>query len=283
MDKNDNINASKKEIESREHQNSTLRQEVKFYIPEITKNCELPENIKIDLDTFLETLLKYLYGGCFLISCYLFYVSKFGHYTGRGNSRHYIPPDPSAFPDALWFMAGAFLFFIIALNTDNYYILNTKRKTIYYHFKCLFWKYIKPSLTNDKIFAIAVDCREKHQKSSKWWEYGICPVSNDGKFTELSDFKKDIENPNCLSELNHQAMIMAMAMQCKFAECPEKHSLQAAMNNNSLDLKYFVPPKEEPPPPARPKYDFLRLIFTAFLLITLVSVTLMGLMLLLCK
>ena len=203
------------------------------YIPEPHESYNLPESIKVDLSTLME---QFVLGGLivsFVISGLLLFNGTCGHSSGRGSYRHYYPPDPGLL-DYLPYAFAVTIFFAMAYwLTDNYYILKTSEKKIYFHFKFFWYESVTLFLTADNILAIGVTGEERHSKHDHWWVHKICIITRKGEMIDFSDWQRDARDA-----LNAQAKGMARVFQCQFAECPSCSTLKIEPIGNSFNI-YF--------------------------------------------
>lgn len=143
----------------------------------------LPPNIKVDVETPFESNLSSLGCLCFVI---LFAMSCNGR---SSNTRDSIC--------GFLFAAGIF-FFVLRYFTDNFYVISTADRRIYFHFKIMFFKKITPFLEPEKIFAVAVGGRvdDEGETTRAAWKYKVYLISLDGKMTEFGDFGPDRKKAN---------------------------------------------------------------------------------------
>ncbi len=183
------------------------------FVPKADIASNLPHRIKVDLNTYLEQFLSGIgmLGG---IAAVILLVAGTCGSTSR-YSRQYTPPSPEALkyiPLAL-IVAGAGL--LCRWFTDNYYIMDTVEKKIYYHFKFFSYEAVSLFLSADQIEAIGVTGKKCSSKHSVWWEYKIVVIDKPGNMIDFSDRTRDSR-----FEHNEKARGMAAVMQCNFAECP---------------------------------------------------------------
>ncbi|MEZ7890655.1 MAG: hypothetical protein QMC67_02805 [Candidatus Wallbacteria bacterium] len=212
---------------------STSGNDENVYVPESRGEYNLPESIKIDLTTSLE---QFILAGLIIsgiISAVLFFNGTFGHTSGRGSYRHYYPPDPEMLHYLPLAIAAVIFFALAYWMTDNYYILRTEQKKIYYHFKFLFYESVTLFLTCDNILAVGVTGEERHSKHDHWWVYKICIITRKGEMIDFSDWERE-----ACGALNAQAKGMARVFQCQFAECPGFATLRVEPAGGSFNI-YF--------------------------------------------
>ncbi|MEZ7890654.1 MAG: hypothetical protein QMC67_02800 [Candidatus Wallbacteria bacterium] len=192
-------------------------------------NYKLPEKIKINVVSPLE-YFNWLGIFCSCILCaLLFFDGSFGSHKHG----HYHPPQTQLLHYLPYSIAAFFFFAFAAWKTDIYYVLNTREKKVYYHFKFFFYESVTPFLTCDNILAIGVTGEEYNSQKEKWWSYKICMVAKNGEIIDFGNSQKE-----ACALLNAQAKGLARLFQCKFAECPGASYLRVKPVRNSFDV-YF--------------------------------------------
>ncbi len=118
---------------------------------------------------------------------------------------------------------------------DNFYIINTTERKIFYRRKVFNNITITPFLESDDIHAVSVSGSLYKNKSSRWWEYKVVLIKKDGLIVEFSDSKKE----ESAAEFNKAARGIAAVLQCGYIECPDKHALVAFKQTNGGVRVYF--------------------------------------------
>ncbi|HNY10359.1 MAG TPA: hypothetical protein PKK26_02095 [Candidatus Wallbacteria bacterium] len=183
------------------------------FIPKANIASNLPHRIKVDLNTYLEQFFSGV-GILALIAAVILLISGTCGSTSR-YSHHYTPPDPAALKYIPLALIAAGAGFLCRWFTDNYYIMDTVEKRIYYHFKFFGYESVSLFLAADQIEAIGVTGKKCSSKHAVWWEYKIVIIDKPGNMTDFSDRTRDSR-----FEHNEKARGMAAVMQCNFAECP---------------------------------------------------------------
>lgn len=198
-----------------------------IYRPDAAEYSRLPRKIKVDLSTALEIFLISV-AGLSAFSAFIFFVQ--GIFGGKHS-----PPDPALLkyiPVALVIMAAAFACW---RRTDNYYIINSPKRKLLYHFKLFNMVKITSVADFEEILAIGVTGVRHTHFGNVWWNYKICVVKNNGKFIDLSN-EHDLEK---IIELNFRAKKMAAAVGCLFAEGAERSKLLFDAGSSELRTVSF--------------------------------------------
>lgn len=203
------------------------------YIPPPADTSTMPENIKVDLTTPLEFLWVVVGIIALFAAFYLYSEGSYGHYSKH--SRTHFPPQPHLLAYVPYAIFAAFASLVGWLLTDNYYIINTRLRKIFYHFKFFGVTSVTEYLDSSRILAVGVTGVKKHSKHRTWWEYRIVVVDDRGRFTDFSNSCREEGR----WELNDKARGMASVLGCQFADCPPEVSLRAHVENGSAQWVYF--------------------------------------------
>ena len=154
-------------------------------------------------------------------------------YLGGKNS----PPHPAILvylPYAVW----ALVFFLALRKvTDNYYLFDLDRKLVFFHFECAGLRRITPYLAFDRIKGIVINGKICVSKSSRWYEYRVEVIEQDGQTHPMSDWLRENE----LSTLNQRATNLARIVDCECLLGKLEHALEIdrqAPDNVSLTLAH---------------------------------------------
>lgn len=208
-------------------------QDENVYIPPPADVEGMPEKIKVDLTTPLEYLWVVLAIIALFAAFYFYSEGTYGHYSKH--SRTHYPPQPHMLAYVPYALFAACLSFLSWVFTDNYYILNTRLRKIFYHFKFFGIVNVTEYLSTEQIFAIGVTGMKKHSKHRTWWEYKIVVIDKHGRFTDFSNSSRD----DSMYELNSRARGMAAVIGCQFAECPTESNLRVQIENGTAQFIYF--------------------------------------------
>lgn len=141
----------------------------------------LPARFKLDLDTPMESLIKY----AMITGVVIALLGLVGLFSGRTDFQ------PFLLGGIFLAVISAFLFF----TTDNYYIIDTNKKMILYHFKFMTIESLKDFAPFSSINATSVNGRRKTTKNRHrhrvWWYYRAEIVLNSGKVYPISDWKNE--------------------------------------------------------------------------------------------
>lgn len=136
-------------------------------------------------------------------------------------------------------------YFIIAIGVaavisrkfiDNFYIINTAERKIYYRRKVFNNTSVTLFLESGDIHAVSVSCGFYKSKSSHWWEYKVVLIKKDGLVVDFGDAKKE----ESAAEFNKAAQGIAAVLQCGYIECPDKHALITFKETNGGVRVYFT-------------------------------------------
>ncbi len=119
---------------------------------------------------------------------------------------------------------------------DNFYIINTAERKIYYRRKVFNQTNLTPFLENTDIYAISVLCTLYKNKSRRWHEYKVVIIKKDAFIVDFGDYIKNAD----ISEINKRARGIAAVMQCGYIECPDKHTLFTFKEINGGVRAYFI-------------------------------------------
>ena len=228
----------------------------RIYQPDAADTSSLPDNIKVDLDTSLESAFWAIMGLAAFAAFFLYIQGTLG---GKKS-----PPNPALLKYVPMMLGVVVLAFISRLGTDNYYIINIPKRKIFYHFKFFFEVKITPVVDFENISAIGVTGVRHTHKGSVWWKYKICVVKNDG---ELIDFSNE-SDPGRLEELNRKAKGMASVAGCLFAEGAAQSKLVTANGNSGSRMLSF-----ETDDQVQPQLKDIKLSFTFFVVVALIIVS----------
>jgi len=165
---------------------------------------KVPSKIKIDLTTPLEYSWWYLAIAAGIVLLLIVHYA-----SGTKNT----PPNPGLYKYTSIPIAFMALFYILRQFTNNYYIMDTGKRKIYFHYEFLGNVKITEYIDFNDIMAIGVTGVRHHHKNSHWWDYHIFMADKNGKITDLSDPAKETD----LASLNSRAFGMASVAQCQFA------------------------------------------------------------------
>ncbi len=141
--------------------------------------------VKIDLDTPLEKGLTYA-TYALLFGAYLcFHIGVFG---GKRS-----PPEPAFLKGLPYFLGLAAITFALRRGTDNYYLLDIRRRLVMYHFRFLTWESTEPAFRFDDIRRMVLRIETRRDKHSTWNEYQLQIVRSIGEVVEFSDWVKEAD------------------------------------------------------------------------------------------
>lgn len=144
--------------------------------------------------------------------------------------------DGSAFEPIGYFIIVLGIIAVIARKfIDNFYIINTAERKIFYRRKVFNNTTITLFLESDDIHAVSVLGSLYKNKSSRWWEYKVVLIKKDGLIVEFSDSKKE----ESAAEFNKTARGIAAVLGCGYIECPDKHALVTFKETNGGVRVYF--------------------------------------------
>ncbi len=131
---------------------------------------------------------------------------------------------------------------------DNFYIINTAERKIFYRRKVFNWASLTPFLENTDIYAVSVLCWIHEIEKHHWYEceshyryyYKVVIIKKDSLIVNFGD-----EQETDVAKINKQAHDIAAIMQCGYIECPDKHKLVTFKETNGDVRAYFIKTKEE--------------------------------------
>lgn len=125
--------------------------------------------------------------------------------------------------DASWrFLFGALSAFLVSFGlyrmTDNYYIIDLKRKMFLYHFHFAFIEFDSTVAPFSKIVtctttSVHKSSKQKNRPTKHWWEYAAVAVLDSGKVIPVTDFSSEALNAS-----NYMAEKLANVFQTKFVQ-----------------------------------------------------------------
>lgn len=228
----------------------------RIYRPDAADTSSLPDNIKVDLDTPLESAFWTIMGLAAFAAFFLYIQGTLG---GKKS-----PPNPALLKYVPMMLGVVLLAFISRLGTDNYYIINIAKRKIFYHFKFFFEARITPVVDFENIDAIGVTGVRHTHKGSVWWKYKICVIKCDG---ESIDFSDEV-SPDKLDDLNRKAKGMAAVAGCLFAEGAAQSKIVVTKGNSGSNMISF-----ETDDQIQPQLKDIKLSFTFFIVVALIIVS----------
>jgi len=207
----------------------------KIYKPTLSPDAQIPENIKINLESTFEIFLDILILLSIIASITIFCIGGCGSYNKH--TRHYTPADTRVL---FTYLPAALLLTGFAIvgrwKTDNYYIFDTKNKRILYHFKFIMYESSKTYLEAYDIHAIGVNGEKHYKKSGKAdWCYTLVAVDKQGNMISLSDPEGD----GALNDLNEKADGLAAVVGCFAAICPKYGTLDVSATGGGEPVLTF--------------------------------------------
>lgn len=201
-------------------------------VPEPPAGNEMPSRIKLEITTGTEGEL-FGCAGCFsVIAVWALFVGA----NGCTDKHNRLIMGPSPF---LYYLGYAFLFacvyyWVNYYFTDEYYILDTNEKHIYFYRKHFSKVSVSDFLKQEDIHSIAVTGEKKRSKNSSWWEYKVVAVRTDAKIVDLCDLKAD-----SYQQMHDKALGIATATLRGFAACPVESSIYVtAGKEGRIELYY---------------------------------------------
>lgn len=167
------------------------------------EQANLPERMKIDLDTPLEIF--------FIIS---FILSLLGVFVAGGiaaDSYFDGAGDPYSLAAFAIIIVLAVLMYKCWRETDNYYILDTRARKLFYHYKFFSDRKITPVADFDDIECVAIGGTRMVNKGNESWSYYIYAVDKKGVSTYLSN----VFTESLIEENNKKIRGMAAVIGCR--------------------------------------------------------------------
>lgn len=135
----------------------------------------MPEKIKLELKTTLEKFFM----GIMILSFVLIFVG-----FSQMNTTH----SPAIFVSAIFTF---FLSFILYFATDNYYLLDLKKRALIYRFKFLFFERLSKVVDFSGIHAVTVNISQVTAKGKTSYFYVATLVLFNGKVLPVSDIESE--------------------------------------------------------------------------------------------
>lgn len=180
----------------------------------------LPRTVKVDLDTPLESVWTFLALGSAFACIVILQITYFGTEDS--------PPDPS-FIRFFPYAAGAILLFTyLRTQTDNYYIVDRQRKTIFYHFGFAFIRRVREYLGFSDVDAVVVSGFICASDGSNWYQYQLLLVDKAGITHPFSDQIREDE----LTLLNTRAKTISSIIECRFFPGRSEHIQTATVDRD---------------------------------------------------
>lgn len=172
----------------------------------------LPRTVKVDLDTPLETTWTVL---AVISGLVCFFILQIGILGGKHS-----PPDPEMLRYLPYGIGALGLFLLLKRLTDNYYLVDTQRKAIFYHFECAVMRSTSEFLRFSAVDSVVVNGSIHHSKHSRWYEYQIQLVENNGTIHKFSDSLKEDQ----LGLLNSRAETISKIIECRLFPGESEHT-----------------------------------------------------------
>ena len=201
-------------------------------VPEPPSDGDMPQRIKLEITTGNEGEL-FGCAGCFSV---IAVWALFAGANGCHDKHHQVIMGPSPFVSTLGviFLFVCIYYWINYYFTDEYYILDTIEKNIYFYRKHFSKVVVSDFLKQEDIHSIAVTGKKKRSKNSTWWEYKVVAVRTDAKIVDLCDLKAD-----SYQQMYDKALGIATATLRGFAVCPMESELYvAAGKEGKIELYY---------------------------------------------
>ncbi|HNY11251.1 MAG TPA: hypothetical protein PKK26_06630 [Candidatus Wallbacteria bacterium] len=201
-------------------------------VPECPSGDDMPQRIKLEITTGNEGDL-FGCAGCFSV---IAVWALFAGANGCTDKYHRVIMGPSPFVSALGviFLFACIYYWVNYYFTDEYYILDTVERNIYFYRKHFGKVAVSDFLKQEDIHSIAVTGEKKRSKNSSWWEYKVVAVRTDAKVVDLCDLKADSYQP-----MYDKALGIATATLRGFAACPLESSLYVVTGKEGKIQLYY--------------------------------------------
>ena len=173
----------------------------------------LPDKIKVDLDTPLESALL----GMAIIGAVGLVIAGFASMEGGV---------PSLVWQALVGLTG--IGAIGYRGTNNYYVVDTRRKMLTYHFQFFSYRSEKPVAPFAQVVVCTVNGIRQSSKHSTWWEYAPFVVLKSGEKIKVGDYKREYEG---FTTANSVARKLANVTGARFLEGKTHHQMKVKRNS----------------------------------------------------
>lgn len=201
-------------------------------VPEPPAENNMPARIKLEITTGTEGEL-FGCAGCFSV---IAVWALFAGANGCTDKYHRVIMGPSPFISGLGvvFLFACVYYWVSYYFTDEYYILDTVEKNIYFYRKHFSKVLVSDFLKQEDIHSIVVTGEKKRSKNSTWWEYKVVAVRTDAKTVDLCDLKAD-----AYQQMYDKALGIATATLRGFAACPLESSLRVAAGKEGKIQLYY--------------------------------------------
>ncbi|HOT27121.1 MAG TPA: hypothetical protein PLU72_02955 [Candidatus Ozemobacteraceae bacterium] len=195
---------------------------------------DLPGTVKIDLDTPLEQLWK----GMAFLSLIACIVILFIGYIGGEDS----PPDPEFLRFLPWAIGAGILFLFLRRFTNNYYLADTRRKAIYYHFEFGFTRSVREYMRFADVDSVIVNGTLVTTEESKWYQYQLILIDRSGQVYPFSDSLLEEK----LGLLNERAATLSKLIGCRLVPGQSEHVHTMTATAGVVTIATAHTPLEQP-------------------------------------
>ena len=198
-------------------------------------NLEIPAGwIKLDRETALEAFLP-VTGTILAALAVLFLWNGLFGYTPRHSSR-FVPPDPRLVPPGLILLVASAVFFAARYFTDNYYLLDPERGRLFYHFKFLWFRWVRLLLERRDIAAATTEGRIQTAGPQRGkWGYRVLLIAAVGRKVPLSDWRWEQQG---LEECNAQAADLARTLGCQCQPAPAGGQVRIRAKDGTTSVSF---------------------------------------------
>ena len=170
---------------------------------------------KVDCDTTLERAFIATGITCVGLAVAVLWFTLRG-LIYRSTWRLHLPPSavPLLVPGLL---AAAGISAALRWLTDNFYLIDSSRHAVYYHFEFLFVRRVTLLLEPQDIDMVIVESRRRRNRRDAWFEYRCMLIATDGRSVPMSNW----ERYDRLTS-NERAAELAKTLGCRLSEAPEE-------------------------------------------------------------
>jgi len=188
--------------------------------------------VKVDCEIGLERVLNVGGVATGLIAAWMGWVAFADHAQHAGTWRSF---DPAAFIGPLGVLGLAVILLGARYLTDNFYLVDTARHTIFYHAKFLSFRHVRLLLERNAIQAVATQTRRRRTRYRSWWEQRVVLIGATGRILPMSNWRRD-----SLWEVNNDAVALAQSLGCPSYPAPDESKLVVTVKDGAVSATHVA-------------------------------------------
>lgn len=186
------------------------------------QGSQLPETVKIDLDTPLESFWSVMTFFS-VIACLV--ILWIGYIGGEDT-----PPEPEFLRFLPWALGASAFFLILRYFTNNFYLAVRHREAIFYHFEFAFIRSVREYLKFSDVDSVIVNGTAYNSDGSSWYQYQIQLIDRTGQAHYFSDSMKEPR----LELLNTRAEAISRIIGCRLFPGTSEHTHTVTANGGHV-------------------------------------------------